>query len=316
MVTKATARIIRSRLLVSLIALVIASAVIPDDVDQKLVVVSGYLGARHYMEAAVDTNADERADLYKDLVTKPYVDACSGPSEQFSMSRRFLNSPIQNIEELQNAVTGIEQNDVHARVVHWVGVARKTLPVQAITVCIFPYSPDEPYVDRIKRELSGNMGFVETGGVLWTQFIPADGWLETLPHMVLHEYHHAARYSYLPRLATSQTLLETLVSEGCADVFALSIRPDGPSKPFPVFSAEEQARVWSAMQAHLDSSDPGTLQLYVFGDGEQIPRLAGYVIGREIALSFVANNPNVRIEEWSAMSAQEFLNLSGYAPGN
>lgn len=314
MASSLPSRNIGFRLLAGLILTSVPVSVVSDDSRQDLKFVSGYSGVKDYAEAAVGNDANERVALYQKFVTNRYSNDCSGSGEQFSMSRSFLETPIEHIDELRAAISRIEEEHVLADVRHWVTIAQDKLFVPELTVCIFPYSPDLPFVDRIKRELSGNMGFVETGGVLWTQFIPAAGWLDTLPHMVLHEYHHAARYSFLPELAQSQTLLETIVSEGSAEVFALSIRPEGPSKPFPPLSKHEQARVWNDMEGYLDSTDPAKLQFYVFGDGERIPRLAGYVIGREMALSFIANNPDVPVEEWSRMSAREFLDLSGYAP--
>ena len=151
---------------------------------------------------------------------------------------------------------------------------------------------------------------------MWTQFLPADGWLETLPHVVLHEYHHAFRYLARPQEATDElTLLQMLVVEGGAEAFALSVRPEGPYKPFATLTDEQQANIWADMQEHLDSSDPADLRRLFYGDGERVPRFAGYGIGRAMATTFVEKNPEIPAEEWSAMPAEEFLRLSGYNPG-
>lgn len=288
---------------------------IANDSPSEIIVIRGYEGAREYAVATATVENDRHASLYRRYVTEPYIDPCSGEGEQFAMSRAFLDTPIAKTDELLEAIDSIRSSNVESLVLYWLGIARHHLPIESLTVCMFPYSPDVPFVDRIKEDLSGNMGFVEKGGVLWTQFIPADGWLDTLPHMVLHEYHHAVTHMLQPKLAMDATLLDTLVSEGGAEAFALSIRPEGPAKPFASLSLEQQAAVWTDMKVHLDSTDPKVLQLYVFGDGNRVPRYAGYIIGKEMAMSFLANNPDVSAKEWSAMSAREFLDRSGYEPG-
>jgi uncharacterized protein YjaZ len=308
-----------SRHIVSVFMLT-ASFAVPASADEsadEMVVIRGFEGTRDYALAAAEGPEQARTLLYRQYVTDPYMKACSGDGEQFSMSRKFLDTPIEDTGELLVATTGIEDNDVESRVRHWIGVAREHLPIKSLTVCIFPYSPDEPSVERIKKNLQGNMGFVERGGVLWTQFIPTDGWLDTLPHMVLHEYHHAVTYLLQPSLASNPTLLELLVVEGGAEAFALSVRADGLdglASPLGSLSHAQQARIWSEMQEFLDSTEPEILQLYVFGDGIRIPRAAGYIIGSEIVLSFLANNPDVPAAQWSRMSAGEIVDKSGYKP--
>ncbi len=306
-----------SRHIVSVLILT-ASFAVPASADEnadEMVVIRGFEGTRDYALAAAEGQEQTRASLYRQYVTDPYMKACSGEGEQFSMSRKFLDTPIEDTGELLVATSGIEDNNVESRVRHWIGVAREHLPIKSLTVCIFPYSPDEPSVERVKKNLQGNMGFVERGGVLWTQFIPADGWLDTLPHAVLHEYHHAVTYLLQPTLASNPTLLEMLVTEGGAEAFALSVRADASARsPLGSLSQAQQARTWSEMQEFLDSTDPEILQLYVFGDGKRIPRLAGYIIGTEIVLSFLANNPDIPAAQWSSMSASEIVDKSGYKP--
>ena len=293
----------------------LSTQVIGDDTG-TLTVIRGYEGAQSYAVAASDANEEALSDMYEAHLTIPYLEGCSGEGDQYSMSRKFLETAIRKIDELSEAAAAIAENDLDSQVRKWIGVAQRHLPISELTVCIFPYSPDEPFAVSVKENLSGNMGFVERGGLMWMQFIPADGWLETLPHVVLHEYHHAFRYLARPQEATDDlTLLQMLVIEGGAEAFALSVRPEGPYKPFATLTDEQQAVVWADMQDHLDSSDPADLQRLFYGDGERIPRFSGYGIGRAMAASFVENNPEIPAQEWSAMPAKEFLRLSGYSPG-
>ncbi len=286
------------------------------DDTSTLTVIRGYEGTQDYAVAASDADEEALADLYETHVTIPYQKKCSGEGDQFLMSQKFLETPIRDTEELGETAAAIEENEVDSLVRKWTGVAQQHLPIPSLTVCIFPYSPDEPFAVMVKENLSGTMGFVERGGLMWAQFIPADGWLETLPHVVLHEYHHAFRFLVRPQEETDElTLLQMLVVEGSAEAFALSVRPVGPYKPFATLTDEQQAEVWAEMREHLDSSDPAVLQRLFYGDGERVPRFSGYGIGRAMATNFVENNPEIPAKEWSAMPAEEFLRLSGYNPG-
>ena len=151
-----------SRYIVSILLLT-ASFAFPVSADERageMVVIRGFEGTRDYALAAAEGQEQSRTSLYRQYVTDPYTKACSGEGEQFSMSRKFLNTPIEDTGELLVATTGIEDNNVESRVRHWIGVAREHLPIKRLTVCIFPYSPDEPSVERIKKNLQGNMGFV------------------------------------------------------------------------------------------------------------------------------------------------------------
>ena len=287
-----------------------------DDNLQRLDIIRGYEGVKAYAAAAKRSDPSNYATLYNELVTKPYMKECSGDGAQFSMSRSFLETPIQKTAELAAIVNAIEEHDVESRILDWLTIARRELSIPELTVCIFPYSPDAKSVERIKQNLNGNMGFSETSGLLWAQFIPADGWLETLPHMVVHEYHHAVTFGYFPQTAEDPTLLDLLISEGGAEAFALTLNPPAATEPVSTISKELQVEVWPQMQKHLESKDPDIHRLYLFGDGQSVPKGAGYAIGTEIVLSFLKNNAHLTAPEWSALSARELLDRSGYNPGH
>jgi len=292
----------------------LASPLLGDDNLQKVGVIRGYEGVKAYAAAAKKSDPSNHTALYNELVTMPYMQECSGDGAHFSMSRSFLETPIQKTAELAAIVHAIEEHGVESKILAWLTIARGELSIPELTVCIFPYSPDARSVERIKRDLNGNMGFSETGGLLWTQFIPADGWLESLPHMVVHEYHHAVTNGYFPQRTEDPTLLDVLISEGGAEAFALTLNPPATNEPVATMSKELQAEVWPQMRKHLESKDPDILQLILFGGGQRVPRSAVYAIGTEIVLSFLKNNSHLTAAEWSALSARDLLDRSGYKP--
>lgn len=287
-----------------------------DDNLQRLDIIRGYEGVKAYAAATKKSDSSNYAALYNELVTMPYMKECSGDGAQFSMSRSFLETPIQKTAELAAIVHAIEEHGVESKILDWLTIAQRELSIPELTVCIFPYSPDARSVERIKRNLHGNMGFSETGGLLWTQFIPTDGWLEELPHLVVHEYHHAVTNGFFPQITEDPTLLDLLISEGGAEAFALTLNPPAANEPVATISKELQAEVWPQMRKHLESKDPDIHQLFIMGDGQRVPRAAGYAIGTEIVLSFLKNNAHLTAAEWSTLSARDLLDRSGYNPGH
>lgn len=291
-----------------------ASPSLGDDNLQRFHVIRGYEGVKAYVAATKKSDPSNYAALYNELVTMPYMKECSGDGAQFSMSRSFLETPIQNTVELAAIVQAIEEHGVESKILDWLTIAQRELSIPELTVCIFPYSPDAKSVERIKRDLNGNMGFSETDGLLWAQFIPADGWLESLPHMVVHEYHHAVTNGYFPQTTEDPTLLDLLISEGGAEAFALTLNPPAANEPVATISKELRAEIWPQMRKHLESKDPDFHQLILVGDGQRMPRSAVYAIGTEIVLSFLKNNPHLTAAEWSALTARDLLDRSGYKP--
>ncbi|MEM7034706.1 MAG: DUF2268 domain-containing putative Zn-dependent protease [Chloroflexota bacterium] len=67
------------------------------------------------------------------------------------------------------------------------------------------------------------------------------------------------------------------------------------------------------MRELLVTASYSTQAAYMFGDARRkIPVWTGYDIGFNILNTFVSQHPTVSIEAWTAMSAQEIFESSGY----
>ncbi|MBT8078569.1 MAG: DUF2268 domain-containing protein, partial [Gammaproteobacteria bacterium] len=138
-----------------------------------------------------------------------------------------------------------------------------------------------------------------------------DGWLDEIYPAVTHEYYHAVNY---PDDGAAPTLLDVLVAEGSADSFTARIYPDFVPQWTTALSRSEQATVWPLMKAELHSTDPATVDRLLFGDGDTVPRQAGYTIGFEIVQSWLKRHPGLPPSEWARFSPQAILDGSGYDP--
>ena len=125
---------------------------------------------------------------------------------------------------------------------------------------------------------------------------------ERLPPLAAHELHHAARWR---GPGYGSTLLESMISEGLADHFAIELlgTPLQPwSKAFPQHQTEhflDQAR------PELDSTT-FDFNAWFFGTGGELPRWTGYTLGFRLVEDYQVANPGASAAELAHASAEIF----------
>jgi uncharacterized protein YjaZ len=141
-----------------------------------------------------------------------------------------------------------------------------------------------------------------------------DGWATTLANVVAHEYHHAARAEDAQHYLGDRTLLDRLIAEGKATVFAQMIVPEYENPIYTGLTPEQEQAIWREMQAQLQSEDSAIHDYYMFGDNGMIPRNAGYTIGYHMMQTFIINNPTLPVEEWILLPSTAIYEGSQYQP--
>lgn len=280
--------------------------------------VKAYEGMARYAESAIGQKAPERARLYEELVNRPYRDACHIPLEVSSDAQQRLSTPIEDIDALQTIIDAIVANDVDTRVEDAVRESSTFLPTDEVTVCLFPLSPDGSFAEFVRDRMNGVMGFSEAHKVFWIEVIPADGWLDQLPSGVAHEYHHAVSFFSEDHKFTTgaETLLDVMLAEGRAEAFVHTVYGRSPPPWADALSEAQEKSTWIAMQPFLESSGLEFVGSYLFGSEDAgIPHWAGYTIGFRIVQSYLRNYPDEAPDVWSSISAETFLDKSGYDPG-
>ena len=279
--------------------------------DPAIKIVLGYEGMSRYADAATYADARAYPALYDRYVFQRYERECAGLGSNRGTSRGWLRSPVNDIEALQVVLEQIKEADVEKRVRDAAEKSAELLPGRPVTICIFAYPPDVQSAEFVRTVMGGAMGFADAEGSLWLQLLPTAGWLDEIYPAVTHEYYHAINY---PGDGVALTLLDVMINEGLADSFAAILYPDFVPEWTTALSDSEQAAIWPQMRAALNSRDPRTIDQFVFGDGDSVPRQAGYTVGFAIVQAWLKRNPKLPPAVWSDFTPQAILDDSGYSP--
>lgn len=139
------------------------------------------------------------------------------------------------------------------------------------------------------------------------------------PFVFAHEYHHNVLgfYWYCVKggAETKGNLLEALVNEGEADLFAQSLYPDRSPSWHRGVKPEEEAAVWRKFREALFTAGPTEeFAPYLFGDsGRGIPENAGYHFGCRMVRSYLERNPGLGFSRLIEVPHEEIFRGSDLA---
>lgn len=279
-------------------------------------IVKVYEGVKKYATAARDRPESERADLYDRTVVAPYKDQCYREIEPFSLANRYLTTPGTDLDGLVESVEEMAASNMIARIVEAIERSAEHLPIDHINVCIIPYPPDSRSATWLRERFNGVMGFSEARGIFWITPLPTDGWLNMLPYVAAHEYHHAvAAFTSGRPVQWRMSLLESMLVEGTAEAFAEIVYPELTRKKGEwrdKLTEEQENAIWEEMLPLLDQDDEDLVGKYLFGGRDNIPDAAGYTIGFRIAKSYVELHPEQAVSNWLAQDPRRFVQSSGY----
>jgi len=135
-------------------------------------------------------------------------------------------------------------------------------------------------------------------------------WKETLPYVIAHEYHHS---TWISRNWKSPdfSLLEYLVFEGRADVFAKNLYNNVSNPWTKMVNEKQEKKVWKIIEPELFQRGHEIINKVMFGS-DNIPFGSGYTIGFNIVESFKKNNPKYSDKEIIDLKPEEILKMSKY----
>lgn len=128
---------------------------------------------------------------------------------------------------------------------------------------------------------------------------------EIIPATVYHEVNHIAREKYV---GESKNLLEAIVAEGLADLFA----EEHWSKFKAPWSTYQQKKIQPFLKSlkNEKNSRKYSHSDWFFGTGKY-PRWLGYKLGRYIAQSAKEKKRNLAVLKMTKMTANKIVKLSG-----
>ena len=183
-----------------------------------------------------------------------------------------------------------------------------------IRVALYPLSDRDT---QVKEKQNGVVGTATFGHMLLQINPLAENWEQWIPYVFAHEYHHTVFGNYwyvLQGGALQNRFIDSLLIDGEADSFALSLYPSlRPSWLFQL-SDETVSKLWETHYANLTGRTDADYCKYMFGDEDGgIPWCAGYAVGYRIVQKYLLRHPEVGFSELLEKQPADILAESGYA---
>ena len=275
---------------------------------QVVPVYEGQLAFIEALQTEPDLSLIEKTDLYREFAVDPYMEGCARDEERFVQG--IFGYEVTQLEAWESAIQELTAADIAGTVEEAAAKAASLLPADPITFCVFALHPDDSFVIE---EMGGVTGVTRADTLIYLPVYPVTGWLDRLEHTVAHEYHHAASRQRSPDGRDASSLTDRLISEGKADSFAKLVYPNAVAPWTEALSPQQERKQWEALQPHLETRSPDFQGQIMFGS-DDYPLWTGYTIGFNIVQAFLEKHPEMDVEAWTELDAQELLERSDYAP--
>jgi uncharacterized protein YjaZ len=269
--------------------------------DQEFKIFTYYQEFEYFLESA-KKQPDNLEELYKESVIEPISLDLGLPF----LNHWMLTAP-KDIEAMEESIDTLidKQELINDLIMEALKDSADQLPGGNKSVYLLPSIPE------FKSELK--MGKFVTGEALnkSTIYILIDPSFleEELKYTIAHEYHHVVAMEN----DDAYTLLDRSILEGKADTFAKMLYPNVNVPWVEPLTGYSEEQGWKLFMENLDSFDTGLW--YEFYKGNHYKGLdmwSNYKIGYQIMQSFLEENPDVSVEEWTKMSAKDILIKSKY----
>lgn len=246
---------------------------------------------KNYMKKA-NENQMNLEEIYEETVWKPVWKHCFEKGEYVSIINRLRENPPTNFKRIEKAIEVLETSDVTQTIKDALIESSRYLEGPPTTnVCVLP-----------SDELETSAAYTVGSGkilMLYNPYLYKSN--EELASTVAHEYHHSAWTSKYFDPKKSFTLLDYLIFEGKAVAFQKLLYPN--EGDLPVYD-EAQSENRKIIQQHLHSTNFTYMQTIMFG-GDRFPPVFGYSEGYRIVQTFLDKNPNLSVEEWTAIPPED-----------
>ena len=235
-----------------------------------------------------------------------------------------LGDPVP--DDLNEALGELEAGSPKAIVERALAKCSARLPRPDLNSRVFLF-PGDGESRVLVRQMNGVLGFSLGAQAMMVFLWPVDGWQEWLSYTVTHEYTHLVRNLLYPRglaggklvymkTQEPETLLDALVAEGMADVFATGLNEDVHPPWSSALTPDLERRLWPRVHRRLGVSDTTEIRRILFGDNDRIPLWTGYTYGYRIVTSYLEAKPDAQPASLVALSAKAIFEGSGYDPAS
>ncbi|MFZ0578256.1 MAG: DUF2268 domain-containing putative Zn-dependent protease [Psychrobacillus psychrotolerans] len=276
---------------------------------QEFNIISFFDEVLEYTRAISENPELDKKAIYTEYVLEPFLDKSS--LKDITLGDPL--SPSSEIEQLEIKTNELLENQ--EQINKWIEEAllksAELLPGEDTNVYIFPVNPEEWHVINTGGGLSG-LTYSENDILL--KFDPSVS-EEMVKYAAAHEYHHTVNFLH-DSIPIEYNILDLTVTEGKADYFTSIVYPEikvGVFRTEPL-SNDAEAKVLEELSVNGRSMDFIIYNNLIYGNSRKdIPRWSNYKIGYLITESFIENNPNISILEWTKIGARGIIKDSKYS---
>lgn len=278
----------------------------------KLHIIAVYEYLDGYLWEMEKANADYNA-LWDKYAIEPYWEEISKWAP-FDMSDR-KPKPIKDIGKLKEQIKLLKEMNLDSLKKEFMRVltALPNYDDDTITIAIYPFDDENT---TVKEKQNGVQG-VNVFGNMLIQVNPfAKDYLEWIPYVFAHEYHHTVWGNYWQVIHGGRTrsFIEALLIDGQADLFAKSLNPTLNPTWISQISKEQEKELWNNHYSKLLHETNFDYATYMFGNEELgIPWCAGYFFGYNIIDSFKKLYPKISTKDMLEMNSEEIFSMSNYS---
>ena len=264
-------------------------------------IVATFENAREYLTHAKINGADANALWTKHMIEPFWGDiAVYAPFDQ-----SFKQPPrITEFGQLEKQLLILSELDV-ADLKSKFTLVTNALPSgddDPMLVALYPLCNSNK---TVKEWQNGIVGASVFGNMVISINPLADDWQKWIPFVFAHEYHHNiwGHNWYVMRGGKDLdgSFLQYMITEGQADLFAMSLFPDLTPQWNQPFNTDKEEMLWEQIKPILYSTDHKIHEAYMFGDKEKgLPWCMGYSFGRMIVTDYLQKN---------AMPFSQLLNI-------
>lgn len=275
--------------------------------DQVFEIIPTYSYYLDYIseQQSSDTNKDES---FYDTVIAPISNEIYG--NKFSLNGNIHFSTPRSISKLNEYINQL--NEMHSEIIHILkeGLKDSTdiLSGGDYKIYLTPFNPDES-----SSYMKGVAGFADKGNIV-LQLDPYQFTKDSLKSTLAHEYHHAVYMEFSDYNTRLHHLLDSVLMEGKADLFTKIIYPNYSVPWIEPLSPDTSEIVWNYIKENKYSYKIEDITNLHFGSGtDGLPQWSNYKMGYQVMESYLSQNPNMSVEDWTFLPAMDIVDGTEYS---
>jgi uncharacterized protein YjaZ len=274
--------------------------------EQSFTIIPFYEETLDYIEVVEGNDLLNTLGTYRYTVKDPLLERMSDQKMILKVDIPPILTITYRIEQLKEHTAQLirDQDKTNAVIKNALKASTGVLTGGHKTIYVLPLNPEAPM-----EGMGGVAAWTLDEDVILVLLDPSYE-EDRLAYTVAHEYHHAVSMENEPAY---DSLLDFVIFEGKGDAFAQTVYSEVKAPWTREVSKEELEVAFAQLQESGSATEMNLYESWQSGDPSMnIPRWANYLMGNLIVQSYLAAHPDVTVEEWTSLEAEELVRESEY----